>query len=287
MNRLESLAAHEPLFAETRGDIQVSFEFFPPKTEKMEETLWESVKTLEPLGPALRLGDLWRRRLDPRADPRDGRADRPRNRDPRRRASDLRQRHPRRGRRDRARLLGGRRAPYRRDPRRSARAGREIRPASRRLRQCRRAGRRPQAGRAVRDFGRRLSRMPSRIRRASTPISTISSARSTPAPNRATTQFFFDPECFFRYQDKVAAAGIDIEILPGIMPVTNFAAINRMAAMNGTAVPDWVGRLVRGARRPSRRAPAGRRDDRGRAVRRSFTRAASATSISTRSTAPS
>ena len=48
MNRLESLAAHEPLFAETRGDIHVSFEFFPPKTEKMEETLWESVKTLEP-----------------------------------------------------------------------------------------------------------------------------------------------------------------------------------------------------------------------------------------------
>ena len=51
MNRFESLAAHEPLFAETRGDIQVSFEFFPPKTEKMEETLWESVKTLEPLAP--------------------------------------------------------------------------------------------------------------------------------------------------------------------------------------------------------------------------------------------
>src|SRR5688572_914797 len=51
MNRVESLASHEPLFAETRGDIQVSFEFFPPKTEKMEETLWESVKTLEPLAP--------------------------------------------------------------------------------------------------------------------------------------------------------------------------------------------------------------------------------------------
>ncbi len=33
------------------GDIEVSFEFFPPKTEKMEETLWESVQTLSPLGP--------------------------------------------------------------------------------------------------------------------------------------------------------------------------------------------------------------------------------------------
>jgi len=40
-----------PLFEDVAGDIDVSFEFFPPKTEKMEETLWESVKTLEPLAP--------------------------------------------------------------------------------------------------------------------------------------------------------------------------------------------------------------------------------------------
>src|SRR5436305_14373877 len=51
MNAFESLGRHLPLFAEARGDIQVSFEFFPPKTEKMEQTLWESVKTLEPLQP--------------------------------------------------------------------------------------------------------------------------------------------------------------------------------------------------------------------------------------------
>src|SRR6476661_2094226 len=40
-----------PLFEDVAGDIGVSFEFFPPKTEKMEQTLWESVKTLEPLAP--------------------------------------------------------------------------------------------------------------------------------------------------------------------------------------------------------------------------------------------
>ena len=40
-----------PLFAEARGDIAVSFEFFTPRTEKMGETLWESIKTLEPLAP--------------------------------------------------------------------------------------------------------------------------------------------------------------------------------------------------------------------------------------------
>src|ERR1044072_2488090 len=40
-----------PPFDQPAGDIAVSFEFFPPKTEKMEQILWESVKTLEPLGP--------------------------------------------------------------------------------------------------------------------------------------------------------------------------------------------------------------------------------------------
>ena len=113
-------------------------------------------------------------------------------------------------------------------------------------RQCRRAGRRPQAGRAVRHFGRRLSGMPPGLAKRRRSISITSSARSMPARTARSTQFFFIPECFFRFQDRVAAAGIDIEIVPGIMPVTNFAATNRMAAMNGTAVPEWVGRLFEG-----------------------------------------
>ena len=40
-----------PLYADLDGDIGVSFEFFPPKTEKMEATLWESIQTLAPLAP--------------------------------------------------------------------------------------------------------------------------------------------------------------------------------------------------------------------------------------------
>jgi len=51
MNAFEQLSRHLPLFAEARGDIEVSFEFFPPKSEKMEQTLWDSIKTLEPLHP--------------------------------------------------------------------------------------------------------------------------------------------------------------------------------------------------------------------------------------------
>jgi len=51
VNAFECLDRHLPLFAEARGDIEVSFEFFPPKSDKMEQTLWESIKTLEPLHP--------------------------------------------------------------------------------------------------------------------------------------------------------------------------------------------------------------------------------------------
>jgi methylenetetrahydrofolate reductase (NADPH) len=63
---------------------------------------------------------------------------------------------------------------------------------------------------------------------------------------RAITQFFFEPEAFFRFRDAAAAAGLDAELVPGILPVTNFAQTKRMAAMCGTAVPGWLGRLFDG-----------------------------------------
>ena len=45
-------ALETPLFSGLSGDIEVSFEFFPPKNERMNETLWRSVETLAPLGPS-------------------------------------------------------------------------------------------------------------------------------------------------------------------------------------------------------------------------------------------
>ncbi len=45
-------ALEAPLYADVPGDIAVSFEFFPPKTEAMERTLWESVEALTPLAPS-------------------------------------------------------------------------------------------------------------------------------------------------------------------------------------------------------------------------------------------
>jgi methylenetetrahydrofolate reductase (NADPH) len=58
---------------------------------------------------------------------------------------------------------------------------------------------------------------------------------------RAITQFFFDVEVFLRFRDRAAAAGIDVPIVPGILPVTNFAQLKRMAAACGASIPAWMG----------------------------------------------
>jgi methylenetetrahydrofolate reductase (NADPH) len=64
--------------------------------------------------------------------------------------------------------------------------------------------------------------------------------------NRAITQFFFSPETFFRFRDQVAAAGIDAEIVPGILPVSNVAQTRKFAAMCGAEIPQWMNRLFEG-----------------------------------------
>ncbi len=63
---------------------------------------------------------------------------------------------------------------------------------------------------------------------------------------RAITQFFFDTDGFLRFVDKVRAAGIGIPILPGIMPVSNFKGLQRMAGPCGIALPAWLSELFDG-----------------------------------------
>jgi len=58
--------------------------------------------------------------------------------------------------------------------------------------------------------------------------------------SRAITQFFFENSLYFRYLDKVRAAGIDIPIVPGILPVQNFTQTKSFAARAGASVPDWL-----------------------------------------------
>jgi methylenetetrahydrofolate reductase (NADPH) len=64
--------------------------------------------------------------------------------------------------------------------------------------------------------------------------------------HRAITQFFFDTDVFLRYRDACAAQGIDIAIVPGILPITRFPQLLRFAARCGASVPAWLHRQFDG-----------------------------------------
>jgi methylenetetrahydrofolate reductase (NADPH) len=63
---------------------------------------------------------------------------------------------------------------------------------------------------------------------------------------RAITQFFFDNDLYFRYVDRVRARGIDIPVVPGILPVQNFKATTGFAARCGASVPVWLAERFHG-----------------------------------------
>ena len=57
---------------------------------------------------------------------------------------------------------------------------------------------------------------------------------------RAITQFFFDVDAFLRFWDRASAAGIESAIVPGILPITRFPQLQRFAEQCGASVPDWL-----------------------------------------------
>ena len=64
--------------------------------------------------------------------------------------------------------------------------------------------------------------------------------------SRAITQFVFDNEAIPRYRDRATKAGIDVPIVPGLMPTTNFKGVKRMSERCGASVPDWLAELYQG-----------------------------------------
>jgi methylenetetrahydrofolate reductase (NADPH) len=247
MNRepLEQLRHHEPLFAKTRGDIAVSFEFFPPKTEKMADTLWQSIQTLAPLNPRFvsvtyGAGGSTRERthatvqrileetpLTPAAHltcvgASKGEVD------------DIAREYWELGVRNIVALRG--------DP---PEPGAGYRPH-------------PEGYRDAADLVAGLKAVaPFDISIAAYPeIHPDSSSRRFDLDNlkrkvdsgadRAITQFFFSADCFFRFRDEAAAAGIDIEIVPGILPVSNVATTRRFAQSCGASIPEWLDQLFEG-----------------------------------------
>jgi methylenetetrahydrofolate reductase (NADPH) len=245
MNAFEQLSRHQPLFAQARGDICVSFEFFPPKTEKMGETLWESIQTLAPLHPRFvsvtyGAGGSTRERthatvqrilnetgLTPAAHLTCVGASRNEVDEIARAYWDI-------GVRNIVALRG--------DP---PKPGAKFQPH-------------PQGYRDAADLVAGLKKVaPFDISVAAYPeIHPDSSSRHFDLENlkrkidagadRAISQFFFSPDCFLRFRDEAAAAGIDIEIVPGILPVSNVATTRRFAQACGASIPEWLDQLFEG-----------------------------------------
>ncbi|WP_413469448.1 methylenetetrahydrofolate reductase [NAD(P)H] [Qipengyuania gaetbuli] len=238
-------ALETPLFSGLPGDIEVSFEFFPPKTEAMAETLWHSVETLAPLGPRFvsvtygaggstreRTHAAVRRIVNETSMP--AAAHLTCVNATREEVDAVAREYWEEGVRHIVALRGdppdgG--SAYTPHPGGYANAAELI------------------AGlKKVADFEISVAAYPE--------VHPDSPDRQADLDNlkrkfdagatRAITQFFFDPQCFFEFRDRAAAAGIEGEIVPGIMPVLSFAAVQRMSGLCGTAIPHWMEGLFDG-----------------------------------------
>lgn len=247
MNRFAQaqLDQHQPLFAEARGDIAVSFEFFPPKSEAMAETLWASIQTLAPLNPRFvsvtyGAGGSTRERthatverilketpLTPAAHLTCVGASRDE-------IDAVAREYWQSGVRHIVALRGDapeEGAAYAPHPDGYANAAELV------------------AGlKAIAPFDISVAAYPECHPDSADRAADIDNLKRKvdAGANRAITQFFFSADCFFRFQDAIAGAGLDIEVVPGILPVSNVATTRRFAAQCGAAIPDWLDDLFEG-----------------------------------------
>ncbi len=56
----------------------------------------------------------------------------------------------------------------------------------------------------------------------------------------AITQYFFNPECYFRFVDEARKLGVNIPIVPGVMPITNYTGLARFSRLCGAEIPAWI-----------------------------------------------
>ena len=237
-------AAASPLFANLEGDIGVSFEFFPPKTEKMEAQLWDTFRTLEPLAPRFvsvtyGAGGSTRERtqatvariasesaVPPAAHLTCVEASRAEIEEVARAYWDAGVRHIVALRGD---VPGG--GAYRAHPEGFANAVELVAGLKR-----------------IAPFDISVAAYPEVHPDADCPQADLDNLKRKldAGATRAITQFFFSPEAFLRFRDAAAAAGINAPIVPGILPVSNVSQTRRMADMCGTAIPAWMIALFEG-----------------------------------------
>ena len=227
--------------------IDVSFEFFPPKDEAMENTLWDSVTRLAPLEPSFvsvtyGAGGTTRERthatvkriltetaLTPAAHLTCVSATREEVDEIVRQYYDAGVRHIVALRGDPA---GGAGTRYTAHPGGYATSADLV------------AG----IKRIGPDFEVSVSAYPERHPDSPTVDADIDmlKAKVDAGATRAITQFFFENDLYFRYLDRVRARGIDIPIVPGILPVQNFKAATNFAARAGASVPAWLAERFHG-----------------------------------------
>jgi methylenetetrahydrofolate reductase (NADPH) len=245
VNAFECLHQHLPLFAEARGDIQVSFEFFPPKTEKMDQTLWESIKTLEPLQPRFvsvtyGAGGSTRERthatverilketsLTPAAHLTCVGATREE-------VDEVAKAYWEAGVRNIVALRGDPPEPgagYAAHPGGYANATELV-----------------DGLKKIAPFDISVAAYPECHPDSGSVDADLDNLKRKvdAGADRAITQFFFSPDCFFRFRDDAAAAGINAEIVPGILPVSNVATTRRFAQTCGASIPRWLDDLFEG-----------------------------------------
>jgi len=233
-----------PLFVTIPGDFGVSFEFFPPKTEKMEEQLWNAIVELAPLAPnfvsvTYGAGGSTRERthatvariasetdLVAAAHLTCVAASKGEIAEVADRYWEAVVRHVVALRGDPPPESGGRFEPH---PQGYASAAELV------------------AGlKARHPFEISVAAYPEVHPEAASADADLDNLKRKldAGATRAITQFFYSTDAYFRFLDRVLAAGITAPILPGIMPVTNFAAIRRMSG--NTEIPDWMIELFDG-----------------------------------------
>jgi methylenetetrahydrofolate reductase (NADPH) len=238
-------ALEEPLFADLAGDVGLSFEFFPPKSEKMEAQLWDSIRTLEPLGPdfvsvTYGAGGSTRERTHAtvariqRETSMNAAAHLTCVEATKAEIDQVAEEYWAAGVRHIVALRGDMPTlgqPYHPHPGGYENAAALV------------------AGlRKLHPFEISVAAYPECHPESGGHDADLDNLKRKldAGASRAITQFFFSPEAYFRFRDRVAAAGITAQILPGILPVSNVAQTRKFAGACGAEIPAWMDRLFEG-----------------------------------------
>jgi methylenetetrahydrofolate reductase (NADPH) len=237
MRRLEGLAMSDNQNRE--NGVKVSFEFFPPNTDKMEETLWKSIERLSVLEPrfvsvtygadgstrerthAAVARILKETKLTAAPHLTCIGATRGDIDDIARQYWDLGVRHLVALRGDPPKDAG-KYTPY---PGGYAYASDLVEGLKR-----------------IADFDISVAAYPEVHPEAKSPLADLDNLKRKldAGASRAITQFFFNVDVYLRFRDLCAAAGIDSMIIPGILPITRFPQLTRFAEQCGASVPEWL-----------------------------------------------